>query len=100
MDKAGGEKKLHDDLNLVGFRALATAAAVLQLTRELLAAGLLKQDALGRIKEAMIGELLVNLPRSPAARAVYEKQLHERLNALFSGTESLSENVVTPPDAA
>ena len=93
-------KKIHDDLNIVGFRALATSAGLLQLTRELLAAGLIKQDAVDRIREAMIGELLVNLPRSLIGRAEYEKRLRDRLNALFSGTESLSENVVTPPDAA
>jgi hypothetical protein len=92
-------RKTHNDLNIVGFRALATAAGFLQLTRELLAAGLIKQDAVKRIQEAMIGELLVNVPRSLGGRTDYEKKLRDRLGALFSGTETLSENVVTPPES-
>jgi hypothetical protein len=41
--------ELHHSLNLAGFRALATAAGLLHLCRELEAAGALPADALDRV---------------------------------------------------
>jgi hypothetical protein len=93
-------QKLHTALGLAGFRALATAAGLLQLTRELQSAGVLDAPAVERIREAMLHELLANVARPLAGKASYEEQLRNRLKALFSGAANLNEGMILPPKGA
>ncbi|GFE76953.1 hypothetical protein GR702_17025 [Novosphingobium sp. FGD1] len=75
---------MHDDLTNVGLRAQATAVGVVQLCRELHGAGLLTDDAIGRIKASIADELEVNAPRSMTVQQ-YRHDVHARLDRLFDG---------------
>lgn len=86
-----GAKHRHDSLNLVGLRALATAAGLLQLCRELRAAGVLKDEAIERIKQSILDELLMQSARS-ASRRDQEQSMRARLDDLFSGSAQLSDD--------
>ena len=89
--------ELHRSLNLAGFRALATAAGLLQLCRELQASGVLTSDGVDRIKAAVHGELMEQVPRSLIGNASFASRLRERLDRLFAGTASLTDEPVLPP---
>lgn len=80
-------QKAHLDLQLAGFRSLATAAGFLQLTRELKARNVIDGEATERIREAMLSELLENLPRSLVGDAKYEDQLRRRLSSLLNSAD-------------
>lgn len=82
------QKKLHQDLKNVGLRAQATAAGLVQLCKELQAAGVINDAAVGRIKEAIADEISLTAPR-PLLRADFRRDVCERLNAIFSGAEKL-----------
>jgi hypothetical protein len=82
------QKKLHHDLKNVGLRAQATAAGLVQLCKELQAAGVLSDAAVGRVKESIADEIALTAPR-PMLRADFRKEVCERLNAIFSGAEKL-----------
>ena len=93
MDMDNSEaKKVHDLLGLAGFRSLATAAGFFQMSRELKAAGSLDDDAIDRITESMLSELLESLPRSLIGNHAHEEHLRHRLKELFAGSQSLSES--------
>jgi hypothetical protein len=89
---------IHKELSFAGFRALATAAGLLQLTRELRTAGVLDDKAIDRIQASMVDELLASVPRTLAGKPQYENQLRNRLKGLFAGSETLGEKQVGPPD--
>lgn len=80
-------KKSHFELQHAGFRSRATAAGFLQLTRELKALAVIDDQAIERIREAMLSELLENLPRSLVGDSAYEDRLRERLKALLAGDQ-------------
>ena len=80
-------QKAHLDLQLAGFRSLATAAGFLQLTRELRARDVIDEGSIDRIREAMLSELLENLPRSLVGDANYEDHLRKRLSSLLAQTD-------------
>lgn len=82
MDTRAG-KQLHDTLGFVGLRAQATAVGLLQLTAELVKAGVLDDDAVGRIKQAIFDDLALTRPTSQA-KTDYEATLQRRLDRLFS----------------
>ena len=82
------QKQLHQDLKNVGLRAQATAAGLVQLCKELQAAGVLKDEAVWRVKEAIADEIALTAPR-PIVRADFRKDVCERLDRIFSGTEKL-----------
>lgn len=82
MDTRAG-KQLHDTLGFVGLRAQATAVGLLQLTAELVKAGVLDDDAVGRIKTAIFDDLALTRPMSQA-KTGYEAILKRRLDQLFS----------------
>lgn len=90
--------ELHRLLNLAGFRALATAAGLLQLCRELEGAEVLPADAIGRIRQAIFDELMEQAPRSAGGDKAFERRLRERLGNLFSGIERLSDDPVIAPN--
>lgn len=56
MDSREG-KQLHDAIGVVGLRAQATAVGLIQLTAELVRAGVLNDSAVGRIKEKIAKDL-------------------------------------------
>ena len=92
MAGKAAERQLHDTMSLIGLRAHATAVGLVQLCAELCQAGVLSQDALARIKEAIVKEIALGRPRS-SDRAGYEAALRCRLDALFTGREEVGEEV-------
>jgi hypothetical protein len=76
-------------MRVLGLRATATGAGLFTLTRELLKAGVLSDEALERIKESMVRELSIGRPLS-APKEAYEKTVRQRLDGLFSGAERVS----------
>ena len=89
-------KKLHETLDLLGLRAQATAAGMIQLSVELVRAGVLDEAALGRVKDSIFGEISLRRPIS-VPKDEYDRSMRRRLDALFAGTEPLGE---TPPSPA
>lgn len=63
MDERAG-KEVHQLVSFVGLRAQATAVGLLQLSAELLRAGVLREDAIARIKTAIINDLELSRPIS------------------------------------
>lgn len=90
MSDCASEKELHDELDLIGLRAHATAVGLVQLCNELCHAGVLDGEAIGRIKTAIVKDISLTRPRS-ASRTEYEKSLRKRLDALFSGKMRVGE---------
>ena len=79
------EQRVHDNVGLAGLRAHATAVGLVQLSAELVRAGLIDIAAIDRIKDAIARELTLQRPRS-AAKADFERAVRQRLDALFPGT--------------
>lgn len=90
---------MHYDLKNVGLRAHATAAGLVQLCKELKAAGVLEDDAVSRIKDAIADEIALTAPR-PIRRAEFRQDICERLNSIFSGEAKLgpAENLAFATD--
>lgn len=82
MDTRTG-KQLQDTLGFVGLRGQATAVGLLQLTTELVKVGVLDNDAVDRIKQAIFDDLALTRPASQA-QTEYEATLQRRLDRLFS----------------
>jgi hypothetical protein len=89
MDHEGAEqaRELHRTLEFIGLRAQATTVGLVQLCAELVAAGVLKDEAIGRIKEAIFREITVTHTRG-YNRAEFERTLRQRLDSIFSHTAS------------
>lgn len=87
MDARAG-KEVHDLINFVGLRAQATAVGLIQLTTELAKAGVLKDDAVTRIKAAIADELELSRP-STVSKAEFDRTTRRRLDRLFAGDEKL-----------
>jgi hypothetical protein len=85
------ERKLHETISFLGLRAQATAVGLLQLSTELVRAGVLPDEALGRIKEAIAKDIALSRPRS-TPKEEHERSIRERLDRLFAGKESLSDS--------
>ena len=79
-------KKLRETVDLLGLRAQVTAVGLVQLSVELAKAGVLSNDALGRIKDAICGDLMLGRPAA-VKREEYERTIRRRLDALFTGEE-------------
>jgi hypothetical protein len=79
-------RKLRETLDLLGIRAQATAAGMVQLMLELHRAGVLDDSAVNRIKDAICGDLMLSCPQA-IDRREYEGSLRRRLDALFAGHE-------------
>ena len=80
-------RKLRESIDLLGIRAQATAVGMFQIAIELRRAGVLDEDAISRIKDAILGDIMLAKPPS-ADRTDYEKSLRKRLDGLFAGSES------------
>lgn len=87
MDEREG-KKLHDTIGFVGLRAQATAVGLIQLTTELVSAGVLDEAAFGRIKARIAQDLALNIPPHRTKES-FEAETKQRLDRLFSGEEKL-----------
>ena len=79
-------KRLHETITFLGLRAQATAVGMIQTAIELRRAGVLGDDAVGRIKDAIFADLALSCPRSQT-RSVYEDNLRRRLDGLFAERE-------------
>ncbi|HEX4738633.1 MAG TPA: hypothetical protein VH331_13835 [Allosphingosinicella sp.] len=80
------DRRLHDAMDFIGLRALATAAGLIQICTELERAGIFDDGAIGRIKQAMAREIALS------HRGSYEVEFQravQRLDALFAGREEL-----------
>jgi len=97
MDSRAG-KEVHDLIGFVGLRAHATAVGLLQLSVELVNAGVLKEDAVTRIKAAIANELELSRP-STVSKAEFDRTTRRRLDRLFAGDEKLAPGPTTD-DAA
>ena len=95
MDGRDGAQ-LHDVIGFVGLRAHATAVGLIQLTTELVDAGVLEAAALERVKLKIAQDLALSRPPH-TSRDEFETQLKQRLDRLFSGEEKLGP--VIPDDA-
>lgn len=79
-------RKLRESIDLLGIRAQATAAGMIQIAIELGRVGVLDAAALDRIKDRILGDIMLGRPPS-ADRTAYEAAMRRRLDALFAGTE-------------
>lgn len=77
-------RKLRQTIDLLGLRAQATVAGLVQLSAELVKAGVLDEAALGRIKDSICGDLMLSRPQA-IDRREYEASIRRRLDALFAG---------------
>jgi hypothetical protein len=82
------EGRVHEAIDFVGLRAHATAVGLLQLCAELVRVGLIDDEAVTRIKDAIARDISLSRPRS-ASREEYESTVRRRLDALFAGRETL-----------
>jgi len=70
-------------LDSIGMRQRGTAVGLLQLCKELLDAGVLEEDAVTRIREAIVEDVALNCPRTlPVAE--YQCMVRERLNSILA----------------
>ncbi len=93
MDTREGAQ-LHQTVEFLGLRAHATAIGLLQLSAELARAGVLDEDAIARIKEAIAKDLRLSRPSSLSSEE-FDRLTRLRLDRLFSGEELLSP--ISPP---
>lgn len=84
MDRNAKEQaiRLHECLDYIGLRAQATSVGLLQLCAELVAVGVLDDDAVDRIKSAIQHDIAVSRPRKHG-QAEFETVLRKRLDAVF-----------------
>jgi len=82
MDSREG-KQLHDTIGLLGLRAQATAVGLVQLSKELVRAGVLSDDAIARIKDAIFKDIALSRPRG-RAKDEHERELRQRIEAVFA----------------
>lgn len=81
-DKTREARELHRTLEFIGLRAQATTVGLLQLSSELVKAGVLDGEAISRIKGAIHREIIVSHPRGHF-REEFEQMLQQRLDAIF-----------------
>ena len=81
MSSQNEARRLHHDLEFIGLRAQATSVGFLQLCAELVKAGVIGDDGLQRIKDAIHREICANSRRHD--RDEFETTLRQRLDAIF-----------------
>lgn len=81
-DQTERARELHRTLEFIGLRAQATTVGLLQLCAELVNAGVLSDEAIARIKDAIFQEIAVTHPRG-YNRGEFERTLKQRLDAIF-----------------
>jgi hypothetical protein len=83
MDTRAGAE-IHKLINFVGFRTEAAAVGIMQLTAELVRAGVIDDGAMSRIKAAIVNELELTRP-GRVSEEEFKQVTHKRLDRLFSG---------------
>lgn len=91
-----GHDRVDRLLDAVSLRAHATAVGLVQLTVELQRAGVIGEEAVTRIKDAMVSEICATRPRT-SVRAVYEADIRDRLDRLFAGKAQVGAVPPSPP---
>lgn len=81
-------KEAHDLIGFVGLRAHATAVGLVQLSIELVRAGVLEEAAITRIKEAIFDDVALSRPSS-VSKEEFERSTRRRLDRLFAGEEKV-----------
>lgn len=81
-------RKLHNAIGFAGLRAHATAIGLIQLTIELVDAGVLDAPAVDRIKSRVAEDLTLSAPPH-SSKEDFEAETRRRLDRLFSGEEKL-----------
>lgn len=77
-------RQRHETLEYIGVRAQATMVGLSQLCSELLVTGALSQDAVERIKDAIVIDIVVSRPRiGNRAASEFDDALRSRLDAIF-----------------
>jgi hypothetical protein len=84
------ELRLHETVSFVGLRAQATAVGLLQLSAELVRAGVLDKAAVDRIKDAIAKDISLSRPRS-VSRDEYMGQVRQRLDGLFDAKDEAAQ---------
>ncbi len=87
-------KEAHDLIGFVGLRAHATAAGLVQLSIELVRAGILEEAAITRIKDAIFDDIALSRPSS-LSREEFERSTRRRLDRLFAGEEKVGPGDMT-----
>lgn len=85
-------RKLRETIDLLGLRAQATAAGMVQLMIELHRVGVIQDAAVERIKNAICGDLMLSCPKA-IDRSEFEGSLRRRLDALFAGEVPIGQNM-------
>jgi hypothetical protein len=75
-------QRIHQNMDFLGLREPALAAGLLQLTDELVQAGVIDEAAVERIKDSMARHLMLCHPRS-AWRSDFESSIHHHLDVMF-----------------
>jgi len=88
MEKQGG-KALHETIDFIGMKTHATAVGFVQLSVELVRAGVLTEDAIDRVKEAIFNDIALSRPNSRPKEA-FESDMRRRLDRLFLGQVGVS----------
>ncbi|WP_044331722.1 hypothetical protein [Sphingomonas hengshuiensis] len=111
MDPSERELALrrHESLEYIGLRAQATVVGLSQLCTELVAAGVLNDAAIGRIKKAIQQDISVSRPRT-RNYLEFERAMQARLDAIFpqardpertapiGTTTDMEDQIGTPPE--
>ncbi|MDF7773840.1 hypothetical protein P1X14_01150 [Sphingomonas sp. AOB5] len=74
--------RLHESLEYIGLRAQATMVGLSQLCTELVAANVLSDDAVERIKLAIVQDITVSRPRV-RNHEEFEAALKNRIDTIF-----------------
>jgi len=78
-------RQLHFSVDLMGLRAHATGVGLLQLCAELLKVGVIGDDAIDRIKEAIATDIIVSRKIS-RGKEEFARSLRKRLDDTFPKT--------------
>lgn len=97
MDNRKG-KEAHDLIGFVGLRAHATAVGLVQLSIELVRAGVLEEEAITRIKDAIFDDIALSRPSS-LSREEFERSTRGRLDRLFAGEEKVGPGEMPAADS-
>jgi len=89
MDRTEKEQaiRLHECLDFIGLRAQATSVGLLQLCAELVAVGVLDNEAVERIKHAIRKDITVSR-RGKYGQSEFEETLRKRLDSVFPSCEA------------
>lgn len=90
MTDISEQKQIHFNLVNVGLRAQATAAGFVQLCKELQQAGVLDDEAAGRIKSVIADEIMLTAPRH-VNRQAFREEARDRLDRIFAGEQTIGD---------